>query len=933
MLLVLSLFLVSGAAGLLYQVVWTRLLTLTFGCTVYAVSAVLTAFMGGLGLGSWALSRVADRTARPLRLYGLLEIGVGVYAAFFPLLLGLVTMAYTGAYRTWGLGFVPLSLLKFGLALLLLLTPTVLMGGTLPVLSAHFVRSVRGATRSVAYLYAINTAGAVAGTLLAGFLLVPALGLKASLYLAVGLNLLVGLTVLALERRSEAAAEPEPAQSGSGALAGPPSARPGAAPSPHPRGDLPRPLDVPIALGIMFFAGLLALAFEVVWTRSLMLYMGTTNYSFSTMLSAVLCGIAVGSMVVGLLADRIRRPLLLLALAEAGIGVSALAVLPLLGVVARALDSPGLAALPWGAYNLAKFGLCFALFLLPTTLMGAAFPIAAQVALRDVRRIGRTVGKVYSVNTLGGIFGSALGGFVLIPHLGPGVSFLVLAAGYILLGLTALLLSGRPRWRLAALVPATVLIAALVFQGDLIRFPRKVMLEKIARSGEILAEGDGLEAHVAVNQNGFGFRQLWVNGDVVARSTGSVSGHNMLSHLPMLLARENRKAVVIALGTGISAGTVSLYEPETLDVVEISELVLDHVHLFSHDNYDLARNPRVRFVIDDGRNFVQVTGQDYDVVAAEPLHPWKAGVANLYTKEYYELCRGLLRDGGIVVQWIPLYGLSDQDARDLTATFCAVFPETSYWLFGLDAVLLGHTEPFAVDLPLLRDRMSAKAVEADLDKVNVRGQLDLLHHLVMGPKELPAYCAGARVMSDWHPFLEYDGPKHVHSKVPNTDILLGLRAHRCDPAEYVGEWGPAGDSLRAALVAQNPAWSLTLEGLLAQQNYRDLDRSRAALDEALRIAPYLGDTKYYLSRTLYMMGEALLRRGGSEHLPRAYELLVRSVELAPDSPSALWTVAMLAERVGRMDEGRGYWARLAQAIPAEAPRWAEVRRRTEGAVR
>ncbi|MDM7916637.1 MAG: hypothetical protein QUU85_15445, partial [Candidatus Eisenbacteria bacterium] len=217
-----------------------------------------------------------------------------------------------------------------------------------------------------------------------------------------------------------------------------------------------------------------------------------------------------------------------------------------------------------------------------------------------------------------------------------------------------------------------------------------------------------------------------------------------------------------------------------------------------------------------------------------------------------------------------------------------------------------------------------------LGDVYKRQELDLLHHLVMGPRELPAYCRGARVMSDWHPFLEYDGPKHVHSKVPNTDILLGLRDHRCDPAGYVGDWGAGGDSVRTRLLAQNPAWGLTLEGLLAQQNYRDLERSRTVLEEALRIAPYLGDTKYYLSRTLYQMSEALGRRGRPEDLARSYELMARSVALAPESPSVLWTVAMLSERLGRVEEGRSYWSRLAQVMPTDAPRLPEVRQRLEG---
>jgi spermidine synthase len=927
---ILTIFLVSGAAGLIYQVVWTRLLTLSFGCTIYAASAVLTAYMAGLGLGSWTLGRLGDRVHRPLRFYGLLELGIGVYAAFFPLLLAAVTAAYTGIDRAWGLGFTSLTLVKFVLALFLLIIPTFLMGGTLPVLTRVLVRDLGMATRKVAYLYALNTAGALVGTLVAGFALIPSVGLKISLYAAVALNLLIGAAVLWLAsgERARSTDSSEPGEAAQPAtLPRTPEARsPRSLQHRGPELDS-HPSDVSLALLVMFVSGFLSLAYEVVWTRSLLLYMGTTNYAFSTMLSVVLFGIAAGSLLIGAAAPRIRRPLLLLAAAEAGIGASVFLVLPALGRISGALDAPALAALPWTAYNLSRFGLCFAALLLPTLLMGATFPLAAQIVMRDVRHLSRSIGQVYSFNTVGAIFGSAIAGLVLLPWLGGGESLVVLGAGNLILAAIVLGASGRRPWRLWAVAPLAALVGLIVAHGALSRLPQRTLLEKIARSGQILAEGDGLEAHVAVNQNLYGQRQLWVNADVVARSTGSVSGHNMLGHLPMLFARENREAVVIALGTGISAGIVGLYDPQTLDVVEISKLVLDDAPLFGADNYDITRNPQARFVIDDGRTFVQVAKRTYDVIAAEPLHPWKAGVANMYTKEYYQLCRRLLRPGGIVVQWIPLYGMSDSDARDLTRTFVEVFPQTSYWLFGLDAVLLGHTEPFALDLPELDHRMAPESIRHDLDKVNVRGTLDLLHHLVLGPTELRTYCQGARVMSDWFPFIEYDGARHVHQRIPNTSILLGLRDCRCDPATYVTAWGSAADSLQRSLAQQNPAWPLTLDGLLAQQNYRDLDRSQRSLQEALQLAPWLGDTRYYLSRTFWLMGESLYQQRRADVLPRVSGLFEQALRMDPNSPSTLFSLADVLERVGQHEQAAPYWRRLAAIIPEDAPLAPEVRGR------
>ena len=911
-------FIASGAAGLFYQVVWTRLLTLVFGSTIFAVSAVLTAFMAGLGLGSFVLSRWADRGIRPLRIYSILEILIGLYALLFPLLLKGIQSGYIAVARTGDVGFTPLVLAKFLMGVGVLLLPTALMGGTLPLLSRYLVRSLNLATREIAYLYALNTAGATLGTFIAGFLLIPQVGLKATMFVAVTLNIAAGAVALFLSRNESPFSAEAPETGG----------RESAAPR-RPKGIDPSPRrQVRLALVIMFFSGLFALVFEVVWTRILLLYMGSTTYTFSTMLTTFLFGIAAGSYFIGLAAPRIKRPFLLLALVEIGIGASIFITAPAMWKASAIMESPAFSQLSWETYNLSKFALCFGVMLLPTLLMGATFPLATQVVLRSPDEVGRSVGNVYSVNTLGAIIGSMAAGLLLIPVLGLGGTFAVASLGNMALGGAAIFSSGNKRllpWGFTFAAPA---LALVLLHASVTKLLRQTVIERIAQTGSIVFEGDGLEAHVAVDQHAFGYRQLWINGDIVAKSTASVSGHNMLGHLPMLLAEENKDVLVIALGTGISAGSTSLYEPETLDIVEISELVVENVHLFWFDNHDLVSNPKANFVVDDGRNFVQTAKKTYDVVAAEPLQPWKVGVANLYTREYYEACRRLLNTGGVAVQWIPLHGPSLQDVRDLTKTFVEVFPETSFWIFGFDVVLLGHEADFAVDLPDLESRMSRSRIREDLAEVNVTGSLDLLNHLVLGPREIGRFIETGRVMSDWFPFIEYEGPRHVHENLEINESFLELMRWRCDPATYVTAWSDE-DSQSQRIRRQNVAWRLTHEGVIAQ-NRGMLEESRERLEEAVSQAPWLGDSRFYLSRTYFMLSDRIPLEGASdEALSKAHAQLSRALELTPDSRSVLARQAMLADRLQLRQETIEYCRRLLDVLPPFAPMNEPIKARLE----
>jgi spermidine synthase len=796
----LPLFFVSGATGLVYQTLWARQLHLVFGTSGFAIATVLAAFMAGLAAGGFAMARRADRVVRPLRIYALLELGIGVYALLFPHLLQLLTPIYLSLARALDLRPVGFGLVQFGLVATALVVPTALMGATLPVLARFATDRLAAAGDRVGVLYGVNTAGAVCGTWLAGFVLLPGLGLFATNVVAAVANLLLALAALGLDRWSEGA-ESAPVEDDLGDRA---DGRLGA----------PRSLWrlVVVVAGL---AGFAALVYEVAWTRVLGLILGGSAYAFSVMLLAFLTGIAAGGVWGGRVADRVlaRRGvtgvLVTLALVEvgvAGLSFALMFVFPELPYwyvwLFDAFGARESSTLLWSA-SLLIAGLVMTP---PAVLMGAAFPLTVRVLVRRVDALGAPVGMVYGANTSGSVLGAFLAGFVLLPAAGLQGTILVavglnLLAAALLIG--AVRQGARRWWAVGGLALALAVAALLVrppwdpmmMTAGLYKYvssfkdhSREGIRRYTMRSYELVFYEEGLSSVVTVVRN-TGTGNLWLanNGKVDASSHKDMPTQLLLAAAPMQHTEGLEDALVIGLASGTTAGAIALADGlERLDIFELEPAVGRAALLFNPYNFRVLDDPRVVVHYNDGRNQLLLTPEhSYDLVVSEPPNPWISGVSNLFTREFFLLGKSRLRPGGVWAQWVQMYAMDRQDLGSMLTTFASVYDHVLVYATPArnDLVVVGsdrplHPGPEAAERiwtrwPALGDQLSAVGIDGATDLVALH-QLDRDGAL--------AFADGAPINTDDNMRIEYSAPLNLHRSTAD-DNSAAMVPHRHIPLE------------------------------------------------------------------------------------------------------------------------------------------------------
>lgn len=734
-----ALLFVSGASSLSFEIIWVRALGLSFGTSVPAVTTVVAAFMMGLALGSLLLGRYADRHPRPIRLYSLLELGVGSSSVVVSLLL----LAGGGAMRglaTLATATGPLlPLVRFVVFFALLVVPTTLMGATLPVLVRALARA-RAEARVMGTLYAVNTAGAVVGVLLPDGLLIPRLGLTQTVLLAASGNLIVSL----LARRIPLADAPPRA-------------------SDEPLAPLPR---APVALFAV--SGFCAIAYEIIWSRLLEQLLGAMIVAFSVLLGVNLLAIALGSRWAAARADRHPRPLSAAAWALTASGVAAALPLALLPRWMRAMalwfprDPAELRAGPWPVWRDAFLHAAY-LEGAACLLMGAALPYlaAAGVPARDA---GRASGRLYAVNTLAGVAGSALTGFALLPMLGVQRAFLLLACLATLTGAAAVArATTSPGPRAAAFGAWALVLAGLVALPA--NHTRRLFFGWGGATVLALREGTTTSAAVQSHRE-FGVevkRELFTPG-VSMSDTGLAARRymGMMAHLGMFFAEGRRDALLICFGVGNTARSL-LSHPELsrLDVVDISPEVLSFSGLFAQaTGSDPLRDPRTRAHADDGRHHLMTSGRRYDVITSEPPPPVAAGVVNLYSREYYAAARRALRPGGVLTQWLPIFQLELEQTLAIVAAVTAEFPYVMLFEGAANQlILVGTDRAPRVDLAAWSRRASEPAVARNLAHIGVRGAEDLLGGFIQGDAALRRMVAHTEPLTDDRPTIQY--PAHA----------------------------------------------------------------------------------------------------------------------------------------------------------------------------
>lgn len=858
-------FFLSGATGLIYQVLWLRLLGLIFGHTVYAITTVLAAFMGGLALGSFLFARRTARINNLIRTYGWIEIGIGGYCALLPFLLLLASHLYLGLHSALAFSYNAFSFVQFLLIFSLLLVPTTLMGGTLPVLSQALVKHETGMGQKVGALYAVNTFGAVIGVILAGYLLLPLLGNRATIAIAAVANVAVGVLAITYSRswRASEAEAVQPEQGRAAPVAPATSLNRGSS-------DLGAWLTV-AALGV---SGAVSMIYEIAWTRALALVIGSSTYAFTSMLVAFLVGIAGGSALYSWLWGLRRASPAAFALIQVGIGLAVTLTLLLF----ERMPELFLIALRWSDspmfVQLAQFAVSAGSLLPSTLLIGATFPCAVAVAVRRARRVGQDVGQIYAVNTLGAIAGTVIGGFLLIAAIGVHGSIKVGIALNLLLG--AALFATLPRrasaWRWGGIGAALIAAIGLLFippwdqrvmsSGPAIygkwylEATQRTSLADILRTQQLLFYRDGLSGTVSVNQQGQHVF-LRVNGKMDAGTAVDMPTQLMSGHLPLLLHPAPRAVLVIGLGSGITAGAVTRHPIERLDIAEIEPAVVEASRFFVREHRDVLKDPRVRTVIADGRNFLLTTPDSYDVIISEPSNPWIGGLASLFSVEFFQLARQRLRPGGIMLQWLQGYNIFPEDLRMIVKTFRTVFPSTSIWnTIRGDFLFVGKAEPMPLDPHIVKARYHTNpGVWGDLERFGVSGWSGVLGYFMLGEADTARFSEGAGLNTDDRLPLEFSAPRALYMDTTDRnwqlmrsfknaefpDLTPNSRSELEQPEVryWIGVGYLSRDALEDALIHFNRALQLDPEHtpsiLGANAVYLRLGRPSMAMDLAQKL--------------------------------------------------------------------------------------------------
>lgn len=755
-------FFFSGAAGLIYEVVWTRMLTQIFGNTTYAIATVLAAFMAGLAVGSYLFGRIADRGRDDFLLYGVLEAGIGAYGLSVPWLFKLGQFAYIPLFRVNESSPFLFNLLLFFLCFILLVFPTLLMGATLPVLSRFFVRSFAHLGRRVGDLYATNTLGAVLGTGLAGYYLIPTFGMRKTVYLAAALNLAIAALIFLVDALRER--------------------RPVELP-PRESAEISRPTYLGwILLGSFGLSGFSALVYENAWTRALTLVVGSSVYSFTTMLLTFLVGLALGGFLYARWKGEREVRVSLFGAIELWVGLTALATIPLFErlplIFLRLLDGFGDSFSLFLAIQVFLSGL---VMFVPTLLLGMTFPLVARLFTQSLYRVGSGVGSSYAANTLGAILGAFAGGFIFIPLLGVQNSIIVAALINLAVGWFLVVsdpgLSRAPRLALAVFVLAAVVLVpwkmprwdryvltsgVTIYSDRYEKLPTTSLRLEDMRRDEILYYREGLTATISVHRVGRDYLYFRSNGKIDG-SYGDSLSQLMTGYIPLLLRPDAKRVAVIGLGTGMTAGAVGAFPVERIEVLEIEPAVSAVASFFADRNRKILEDPRVRLIATDGRNYILAARGLYDVIASEPSNPWIAGIANLYTREFYEVVKSKLKDDGVFAQWFHNYSMSPDDFRMVFRTFGEAFPHVSVWAMKeSDFLLIGSKTDHAFRYSLLKKIFSENsALRNDFEQLGLSDVYAVLGFYRMGRKELLRFAEGADLNTDDGAQLEFSAPRNV----------------------------------------------------------------------------------------------------------------------------------------------------------------------------
>jgi spermidine synthase len=812
--LVLLCFFLSGTAGLIYEIIWTRLLALVMGATVYSLSTVLVAFMAGLGLGAWLISGPMRRHPEwsRLRLYGIFEIIIGLWCLGLPWLMGAVEPLFAVIYnRLYGSdpgALFTYSLAQFGICAPLMLVPTTLMGATLPLLADHVARRPGEVGRGVGLVYGINTVGAMVGAVAAGYLLIPLLGFTGTNVLAVAGNFVAGGLALWLARRDGRDEVPstESAETAQPMLSETPS----------------RGLAA-VVFTIFALSGLASMSYQIGWTRVISLIIDSTTYSFTIIVTCFILGLGLGSLLLSRMVDREPRPVMLLGLVQALIGLTAMVTLPILGLLSVWIFFLMIAHHgQWWLMQLIIFGLVLGLLILPTLLMGATFPLVARI-LAPRGGVGPVVGRAYAFNALGAIAGTFIAGFLLIPHPAIGTERTLLLATALNVALGIVAVFAAPELRLGRRAALAMGMGALWVAGFFVCVPvnddgvrgwdRDIVTSSPlfyyeqffagSLQHEMDFEGyldslgpredyrEGPFSTVVIREGLRGHARshmIYTGGRPEASDADAMQ--NVLTHLGMMLHPDPRRVCVIGLGSGSTARTATTHPGlERLDVVEISSAVRDlSAKYFPEIHADLER-AAANIIVADGRNHLALTDEVYDVIVSQPSHPHLTGVASLYTRDFFQICRDRLAPGGICVIWNFSWRVEPEMFRTYMRSFEDVFEGSCFFVLGQGSYtfMIGfNADRPEIDWEVIERRLAEctdPKIVTDTRVTDMTRLLvwptprEIIDILTLGPRGVARFAGEGPLNTDDNALLEYALPRSYDvnrsNDIRRRSVLVG----------------------------------------------------------------------------------------------------------------------------------------------------------------
>ena len=808
---VFLLFFLSGFTGLVYEIAWSRILSTILGNTSLAITVVVSIFLAGLAFGSFLAPRFSILSRSPLTTYACLELFIGAYSVFTPYLSTWIDAFYGHAYDAVSSQFWLSIAVKAFMALLLFGPPSIAMGATLPVLVRCFSEEQR--RHRAGQLYGINTAGAVIGTLSCGYLLLPLIGIKATIFSTGAVNLLIGALAFALARKNRIE-------------------------EPH---SVAVPVRFSVAYLLVFMTGFSSLAYEILCARALSMFFGSSVYAFSSILAAFLLGIAFGSSYYSNRIPERADPYQFFSLVQFRLSLAAIFFVGIfMGIPYLLIRSFQLFHGSFPLYQTAQFLLIGTTVFYATFISGAAFPAALHFFRAQTKDLTFHVANIYTFNTIGSIAGSICAGFLMIPLIGVERSIRVIGLLNLVIGIACfrksdpamqdrkvlaiggvclVLLLVLPQWnqsiynsgfyafaykyagtsqslekpgsKLLDPIPenksgiANKSSRMLASQGGLKQgeFPYQALrLLDFPRGSadlRLIYYGEGLTATVAVVEQEKQVRSLLINGkpDASNVATGDMRTQLLLGHLPVLLKGSADRVLVIGLGSGVTSGALVTHRVQRIDCVEIEKKVSQAARFFENENLRVLDRKIFRLILDDGRNYVRHNAESYDVITSEPSNLWMSGVANLFTQEFFASAKSRLNPGGVMCQWIHLYQISLRDVLIFLKTFHSVFPHLSIWIDDSDMLVMGAERPLQFDPATLARRMSDPAVAWSLRRSKIN--LSYLKNIYVGHENmLKVLRPGIPLNVDDHPILEFSAPKSVFLNQA-TEIrrsLLALRA-------------------------------------------------------------------------------------------------------------------------------------------------------------